>query len=136
LAHEVESVVHNGALVYCILGYDALRADNAEMADLDFGYSQSKWVAEQAVYAAGRQGMKTRVYRPSLISAATKGAGGRDDIAVRFLAFMIRNGVAVNARSPISFLPAAIVADNTWQSSISARRRPRPSTSRSMTTTA
>jgi thioester reductase-like protein len=85
---------------------------NAEMANLDFGYAQSKWVAEQLVHAAGRDGLDVRVYRPSLISASTGGSGSRDDIAVRLLAFMIEHGVAVNARNQISFLPADIAADN------------------------
>ena len=31
---------------------------NAEMANLDFGYAQSKWVAEQLAYAAERQGSR------------------------------------------------------------------------------
>jgi len=41
------------------------------MAALDFGYAQSKWVAEQLVFAAGRQGLNVRVYRPSFITAST-----------------------------------------------------------------
>ncbi len=85
---------------------------NAEMANLDFGYSQTKWVAERLVYEAERQGLKVRVYRPSLISASTGGVGSRDDIAVRLLAFMIKYGVAVKAKNQISFLPADIAADN------------------------
>ncbi len=85
---------------------------NAEMKNLDFGYSQSKWVAEQLVYAAGKQGLKVRVYRPSLISASADGIGGRDDIAVRLLAFMIRHGVAVKAKNQISFLPVDVAAHN------------------------
>ncbi len=85
---------------------------NAEMANLDFGYAQSKWVAEQLVYEAGRQGLPIRVYRPSLISPSTGGVGSRDDIATRLLAFMIKYGVGVNALNQISFLPADIAADN------------------------
>lgn len=86
--------------------------DNREMLNLDFGYSQSKWVAEQLVYAAGRQGLKVRVYRPSLISASADGVGGVDDITVRLLSFMIRHGVAINARNQISFLPVDVAAHN------------------------
>lgn len=86
--------------------------NNDEMANLDFGYAQSKWVAEQLVFAAERQGLKVRVYRPSLISASSTGGGSRDDIAIRLLAFMINHGVAVNAGNQISFLPADIAADN------------------------
>jgi thioester reductase-like protein len=86
--------------------------NNQEMANLDFGYSQSKWVAEQLALAAEKQGIKIRIYRPSLISASTAGVGSSDDIAIRLLAFMINNGVAVNARNQISFLPADVTADN------------------------
>ncbi len=82
------------------------------MKNLDFGYSQSKWVAEQLVYAAGKQGLRIRVYRPSLISASSDGIGGRDDISVRLLSFMIQHGVAVNARNQISFLPVDVAAHN------------------------
>ena len=84
---------------------------NAEMANLDFGYAQSKWVAERLTFAAEKQGLKVRVYRPSLLSASTGGVGSRDDIAVRLLAFMIKYGVAVKAENQISFLPADIAAD-------------------------
>ncbi len=154
LTHEVEAIVHNGALVNYVLGYDALRPhnvdgtrellrlastglqkefhlisstfiygwtvkpvlwetdNNPEMKNLDFGYAQSKWVAEQLVFAAQKQGMKVRVYRPSLISASTDGIGGGDDVAVRLLAFMMKYGIGVGAKNQISFLPADITADN------------------------
>lgn len=85
---------------------------NPEMANLDFGYAQSKWVAERLVFEAQKQGLDVRVYRPSLISASTGGVGSRDDIAIRLLAFMIRYGIAVDALNQISFLPADLVADN------------------------
>jgi thioester reductase-like protein len=85
---------------------------NDEMASLDFGYSQTKWVAEQLVRDAERQGLRVRIYRPALISASTQGAWDAHDIAVRLLAFMINHGVAVDARNQLSFLPADIVADN------------------------
>ena len=64
---------------------------NTEMANLDFGYSQSKWVAEQLVFAAEKQGLRVRVYRPSLITASTQGGWDRNDIALRLLAFIIRS---------------------------------------------
>ncbi len=86
--------------------------NNAEMAHLDFGYSQSKWVAEQLVFAARKQGLKVSVYRPSLISASTDAVGSRDDIFVRLLSFILTRGIAVTARNQISLLPADIVADN------------------------
>ena len=85
---------------------------NDGMVNLDFGYAQSKWVAEQLVFAAEKQGLKVRIYRPSFISASTAGVGSRNDIAILLLAFMINHGVAVNALNQISFLPADIAADN------------------------
>ena len=86
--------------------------DNAAMDNLDFGYAQSKWVAEQLVLAAGRNGLNVQVYRPSLISASSGGAGSADDIAVRLLAFMITHGLAPEAGNQLSFLPADVAAHN------------------------
>ena len=86
--------------------------NNADMANLDFGYSQSKWVAERLVFEAQRQGLKVRVYRPSLISPSSGAVGSRDDIFVRLLAFILKHGIAVSARNQISLLPADIAADN------------------------
>jgi thioester reductase-like protein len=86
--------------------------NNDVMEHLDFGYSQSKWVAEQLVFAAGRRGLAVRVYRPSLISASADGVGSKDDIGVRLLAFMIRHGVAVDAHNQVSFLPVDVAAHN------------------------
>ena len=107
--HHISSTFIFGWTVKgCLLESD----NNDEMMNLDFGYAQTKWVAEQLVFGAERQGLKVRVYRPSLISASTHGVWDRDDIALRLLAFMINHGVAVQARNQISFLPADIVADN------------------------
>ncbi len=90
-----------------------LESDNNEsMTNLDFGYAQSKWVAEQLVFAAEKQGLRVRVYRPSFISASTGGVGSRNDIAILLLSSMINRGVAVNAVNQISLLPADIAADN------------------------
>ena len=85
---------------------------NAKMSGLDFGYSQTKWVAEQLVLAAQRQGLDVRIYRPSLISPTRAGFGSEDDILVRLTAFMIEHGLAVNALNQISLLPADLIADH------------------------
>jgi thioester reductase-like protein len=86
--------------------------NNEEMENLDFGYSQTKWVAEQMVFAAKKQGLPVRVYRPSLISASTQGIWENSDIAVRLLAFMINHRLGVYSQNQISFLPVDIVANN------------------------
>jgi thioester reductase-like protein len=85
---------------------------NAEMSGLDFGYSQTKWVAEQLVLAAQRQGLDVRIYRPSLISPTRAGFGSQEDIWVRVMAFMIRHSLAVTAHNQLSLLPADMVADH------------------------
>jgi thioester reductase-like protein len=86
--------------------------NNTTMENLDFGYAQSKWVAEQMLFAAEKGGLKLRIYRPSLISASADGVGSRDDIGIRLLTFMITHAVAVDARNQISFLPADVAAHN------------------------
>jgi thioester reductase-like protein len=92
---------------------ELLETDNNEaMEHLDFGYAQTKWVAEQLVLAAARQGLPVQIYRPSFISASTGGIASKDDIAIRLLAFMINHGMAVNTRNQISFLPADVAANN------------------------
>jgi thioester reductase-like protein len=85
---------------------------NAEMQALDFGYAQSKWVAEQQAHAARSRGLDVRVYRPSLISVSTRGAGDANDVAVRVLAFMIRHGIAVDSPNQVSIVAADVVARN------------------------
>jgi thioester reductase-like protein len=85
---------------------------NEEMSGLDFGYSQTKWVAEQLALAAQRQGLDVRIYRPSLIAPTSAGFGSQDDIYVRLTAFMIEHGLAVNAHNQVSLLPADLIADH------------------------
>jgi thioester reductase-like protein len=85
---------------------------NQNMELLDFGYSQSKWVAEQVVIDAARRGLMTRVFRPSLVSPSIVGGGDNLDIAIRLLAFMINHGIGVETLNQVSFVPADIVANN------------------------
>jgi thioester reductase-like protein len=85
---------------------------NESMADLDFGYGQSKWIAEQLVFAAAQQGLPVRIYRPAFLSPSSSGAGSRKDIVLLLLAFMIKHGIAISARNQVSFLPADVAADN------------------------
>ena len=79
---------------------------------MDFGYSQTKWVAEQLVLAAQQHGLDVRIYRPSLISPTSTGFGSQDDIFVRLTAFMIEHGLAVDIRNQLSLLPADLIADH------------------------
>lgn len=85
---------------------------NQNMELLDFGYSQSKWVAEQVVADARSRGLSTRIFRPALVSPSVTGGGNNFDIAVRLVAFMVNHGIGVDALNQVSFVPADIVANN------------------------
>jgi thioester reductase-like protein len=85
---------------------------NSDMELLDFGYSQSKWVAEQVVANARSLGLSTRIFRPALVSPSVTGGGNNFDIAVRLVAFMVNHGIGVDALNQVSFVPADVVANN------------------------
>jgi thioester reductase-like protein len=85
---------------------------NENMERLDFGYSQSKWVAEQVVFDARSRGLSARVFRPALVSPSVTGGGNNFDIAVRLVAFMVNHGIGVDTLNQVSFVPADIVANN------------------------
>jgi thioester reductase-like protein len=88
------------------------RDSNPEMSGLDFGYAQTKWVSEQLVLQARKQGIDGRIYRPAFLTASTAGFGHSTDIVVRLLSFMIKYGVAPNADIQLSFMPVDIAAHN------------------------
>src|SRR5579863_151278 len=85
---------------------------NENMELLDFGYSQSKWVAEQVVVDARNRGLSARIFRPALVSPSVTGGGNNFDIAVRLVAFMVNHGIGVDALNQVSFVPADIVTNN------------------------
>ncbi|HEV2578985.1 MAG TPA: thioester reductase domain-containing protein [Acidobacteriaceae bacterium] len=85
---------------------------NENMELLDFGYSQTKWVAEQVVADARSKGLSTRIFRPALVSPSVSGGGNNFDIAVRLVAFMVNHGIGVDTLNQVSFVPADIVANN------------------------
>ncbi len=86
--------------------------NNERMDNLDFGYSQSKWVAEQIVKRAMSEGLEARIYRPALISPSIAGEGFNFDISIRLLAFMVNNSIGTSAKNQVSFTPADIAANN------------------------
>jgi thioester reductase-like protein len=82
------------------------------MESLDFGYSQSKWVAEQVVMDATGRGLNTRVFRPALLSPSVTGGGDNLDIATRLIAFMVNHRIGVDTLNQVSFVPADVAANN------------------------
>jgi thioester reductase-like protein len=88
------------------------RDSNPEMAGLDFGYAQTKWVSEQLVLQAREQGLDATIYRPAFLTASTAGFGHSTDIVVRLLSFMIKYGIAPDADIQLSFMPVDIAARN------------------------
>jgi thioester reductase-like protein len=85
---------------------------NDEMALLDFGYSQSKWVSEKLVENAQKNGLPVRIFRPALISPSIDGMGYNFDISIRLMAFMVKYGIGTTAKNQVSFTPADIGANN------------------------
>ena len=85
---------------------------NQTMERLDFGYSQSKWVAEQLVFNAIEQGLNARVFRPALISPTIYGDGYNFDIAIRLLSFKVKHKITTLAQNQVSFTPVDIGAHN------------------------
>lgn len=85
---------------------------NDDINLLDFGYSQTKWVSEQIVKDAMRKGLRGRIFRPALITPSIMGGGHNFDISIRLLAFMINNGIGVDAQNQVSFSPADMAASN------------------------
>jgi thioester reductase-like protein len=85
---------------------------NDEMQRLDFGYSQSKWAAEQRVYIAAKAGLAVRVFRPALVTPSLTGGGDSVDITIRLLSFMIKHGIGLSAANQVSFMPVDVTADN------------------------
>jgi thioester reductase-like protein len=154
LAHEMDTVFHNGATVNYLFNYDRMRDANVmgtnevlrlafegrakefnyvsttfvfgwavksvlwetdlneDMELLDFGYSQTKWVAEQVVADARSRGLSARIFRPALVSPSVSGGGNNFDIAVRLVAFMVNHGIGVDTLNQVSFVPADVVANN------------------------
>ena len=85
---------------------------NAGMEHLDFGYAQSKWVAEQLVHQARDRGLAATIYRPALITASAGARFVKRDVTARVLGYMIRHGLTVDAGNQVSFLPVDVCARN------------------------
>jgi thioester reductase-like protein len=111
-----EKTVHQISTTF-IFGWSTERSAreddyNSEMRGLDFGYSQSKWVAEQLLIRASAAGIDARIYRPAFITASRSGCASANDVFVRTLAYMIRHQVSVDIENQLSVVPVDICAQN------------------------
>jgi thioester reductase-like protein len=86
--------------------------DLAEWRGIQIGYSQTKWVSERLVLAAGRAGLPVRVYRPPLIAGHSQsGLWHQDDLLHRLLRGSLELGLAPAMDWELDLVPVDYVAN-------------------------
>jgi myxalamid-type polyketide synthase MxaB len=92
---------------------EVLEADDvAEWRGIHVGYSQTKWVSERRVLAAGAAGLPVTVYRPPLIGGHSQtGAWHHDDLLHRLLRGCLALGMAPDLPWALDLVPVDYVAD-------------------------
>jgi amino acid adenylation domain-containing protein/thioester reductase-like protein len=83
--------------------------------ELDNGYTQTKWVAEQLIIAARSRGIPTCIYRPGMIAGHSQtGASQIDDLMCRIIKGIIQLQAAPDLEqfvnmAPIDYVSKAII---------------------------
>ena len=86
--------------------------DLVEWRGIHVGYSQTKWVSERRVLAAGAAGLPVTVYRPPLIGGHSKtGVWHDDDLLHRLLLGCLALGMAPDLPWELDLVPVDYVAD-------------------------
>ena len=86
--------------------------DLAEWRGIHIGYSQTKWVSERLVLAAGKAGLPVRIYRPPLIAGHSRsGLWHHDDLLHRLLRGCLDLGLAPDIEWELDLVPVDYVAD-------------------------
>ena len=86
--------------------------DLAEWQGIHIGYSQTKWVSERLVWAAGQAGLPVRIYRPPLIGGHSQsGLWHHDDLLHRLLRGCLELGLAPEIAWELDLVPVDYVAD-------------------------
>lgn len=85
---------------------------NRPFKHVDFGYAQSKWVAEQLVWEAQGLGVPIQIYRPAWVTASSNAQYNEEDIIARTLVYMINHQVAPYVINQISLMPVDKVASD------------------------
>jgi thioester reductase-like protein len=84
---------------------------NDDPGQLDLGYSQSKWVAEQLVWEAGRRGVPVAVVRPGrIVWHSATGALKHEDLFTRALRACIWLGAVPALETELELTPVDYVA--------------------------
>jgi len=85
--------------------------DVAGWEGIHLGYSQTKWVSERLVLAAGAAGLPIAVYRPPLISGHSQtGAWHEDDFLHRMMRGCLAMGLTPELPMELNFVPVDYVA--------------------------
>ena len=122
-------------LISSVAVYEARAYRNRELVETDdllewkgihIGYSQTKWVSERLVLAAGRMGLPVRIYRPPLIAGhSISGLWHQDDLLHRLLRGSLELGLAPDIAWELDLVPVDYVADAVsvmaWQPAESGR---------------
>lgn len=122
-------------LISSVAVYEARAYRNCELLETDdlsewegihIGYSQTKWVSERLVLAAGRLGLPVRIYRPPLIAGhSVSGLWHQDDLLHRLLRGCLELGLAPDIPWELDLVPVDYVADAVsvmaWQPAESGR---------------
>ena len=108
-------------LISSVAAFEATAYRNQEMFESDdvdewrgihVGYSQTKWVSERRVLAAGAAGLPVTVYRPPLIGGHSQtGAWHEDDLLHRLLRGCLALGMAPDLPWELDLVPVDYVAD-------------------------
>jgi len=108
-------------LISSVAVFEAAAYRNRELKETDevsawrgihVGYSQTKWVSERRVIAAGAAGLPVTVYRPPLIGGHSQtGVWHEDDLLHRLLAGCLALGKAADLPWELDLVPVDYVAD-------------------------
>lgn len=96
--HYISTVAVFGPVGFLLGTKDAWEDTNIDIAEpylhYDIGYTQSKWVAEQLVFAARERGLPISIYRPGFIMGHSEnGVTNTDDFVSRLIVACINLGV-------------------------------------------
>ncbi|MFK8184375.1 MAG: amino acid adenylation domain-containing protein [Phormidesmis sp.] len=85
--------------------------DIAQGKGLSGGYAQSKWIAEQLVLTAQKEGLPVCLYRPGMISGHSKtGQANTNDVLCRFIQTITQLGEAPDFELMVDMTPVDYVS--------------------------